>query len=55
MVTVRERVRIFTPELQLCRRTGQGYNSASEAEGDSEGRVVPPLSQGLQGSHLNLS
>ena len=32
MVTVRERVRIFTPELQLRTRTGQGYNSASEAE-----------------------
>ena len=32
MVTVRERVRIFTPELQLHTRTGQGYNSASEAE-----------------------
>ena len=28
MVTVRERVRIFTPELQLRTRTGQGYNSA---------------------------
>ena len=32
MVTVRERVRIFTPELQLRTRTGQGYNSAGEAE-----------------------
>ena len=32
MVTVRERVRIFTPELQLSTRTGQGYNSASEAK-----------------------
>ena len=41
LVTVRERVRIFTPELQLCTRTGQGYNSAREAERrESEGRQV---------------
>ena len=32
MVTGRERVRIFTRELQLRTRTGQGCNSASEAE-----------------------
>ena len=32
MVTVRERVRILTPEFQLHTRTGQGYNSASEAK-----------------------
>ena len=46
LVTVRERVRIFTPELQLRTRTGQGYNSASEAEAESEGRdrqVFPPF------------
>jgi len=32
LVTVRERVRIFTREFQLRTRTGKGYNSASEAE-----------------------
>ena len=47
LVTVRERVRIFTPELQLRTRAGQGYNSASEAKGESEGRdrqVFPSFS-----------
>ena len=46
MVTVRERVRIFTPELQLRTRTGQGCNSASEAEarvGRPRPSSVPPI------------
>ena len=63
MVTVRERVRIFTPELQLRTRTGQGYNSASEAEArvgrprpSSEkcSRHFPTIAVNNQENHLQL-
>ena len=47
---MRERVRIFTPELQLSTRTGQGYNSASEAEA----RVGRPRPSSVPSARNNL-